>query len=121
MPHFQSMHRASPIHDRAIQYRVQFLSVNDRQSAPDAVNSRRESVNGRVAKKSENKKNRARVHCDHQCKMKKRQRGGKHAPESFLFRRYVALISQSLPLLFLRVRPNNLRDEYSRVYNNARN
>lgn len=123
LPHFQSIHRAlSPIvHDRTIQYRIRCLSVNDRQSAPDAVNSRRESVNGCVAKKSEKK---VRVYCDHQYKMKKRtpvRRRGEKRGRIVFISTYAALISQSLPLLFLRVRPNILHDEYARVYNNVRN
>jgi len=42
-----------------------------------------------------------------------RWRGRGARANRVLSRTYAALISQSLPLLFLRVRPNNLRDEYS--------
>lgn len=50
--------RADCSRSRAIQYRVRCLSVNDRQSAPDAVNSGCESVNGRVARRKVKKRER---------------------------------------------------------------
>lgn len=80
-------------------------------------------LTGALRKKKWGEK-KVRVYCDHQYKMKKRsparRRDGKRGRIVFIST-YAALISQSLPLLFLRVRPNNLHDEYARVYNNVEN
>lgn len=76
LSHFQSTHRTlSIVHDRAIRYRVQCLSVNDRQSMSDTVNGvgRRVLTDARYEKvKKEKKEKKTRVYRDHRCKMKKR-------------------------------------------------